>query len=240
MILSATRGFYGSVSDKSIVKFDGAMVSLRKGLYGKYCYELYDKNGVLYKTYGAYALCDNGYHHWPTMMNPSKDAQDEDDYNWSEMLESLQKDVECLFGQMKQEFAILKYGCRFNSLELVDDIFLTCCAIHNQRKVIVGLDQVWSTDEILQDEESDLSQSDPAVFRRMSERSNRTEKSSMGPGDHQVLQEDVPCEHENSYDKVRQQLITHFKIMHKNDKLIWPTIKGVQKRYITATERYQT
>jgi hypothetical protein len=84
----------------------------------------------------------------------------------------------------------------------------------------------------LQDEESDLSQSGPAVFRRMSERSNRTEKSGMGPGDHQVLQEDVPCEHENSYDKVRQQLITHFEIMHKNDKLIWPTIKGVQKRYI--------
>jgi hypothetical protein len=110
MILAATRGFYGSVSDKSIVKFDGAMVSLRKGLYGKYCYELYDENGVLYKTYGAYALCDNGYHHWPTMMNPSKEAQDDDDYNWSEMSESLRKDVECLFGQMKQEFAILKYG----------------------------------------------------------------------------------------------------------------------------------
>jgi hypothetical protein len=91
MILSATRGFYGSVSDKSIVKFDGAMVPLRKGLYSKDCYELYDENDVLYKTYGAYALCDNGYHHWPTMMNPSKDAQDEDDYNWSEMLERPEK-----------------------------------------------------------------------------------------------------------------------------------------------------
>jgi hypothetical protein len=37
---------------------------------------------------------------------------------------------------MKQEFAIFKYGSRFNSLELMGNIFLTCCAIHNQRKII--------------------------------------------------------------------------------------------------------
>ena len=67
------------------------------------------------------------------MMAPSKREVDVQDYNWSEMLESLRKDIECLFGMMKQEFAILKYGSRFNSLELMDEIFLICCAIHNQR-----------------------------------------------------------------------------------------------------------
>jgi hypothetical protein len=59
----------------------------------------------------------------------------------------------------------------------------------------------------------------------------------MGPGDHRVAQEDVPSEHEVSYDVVRQQLITHFKISQKNNEIVWPTVKGVQKRYITATER---
>ena len=91
-------------------------------------YELYDKNGKLYSAKGAYNLCDNGYHKWSTMMEPSKRPADDDDYNWTEMLESLTKDVEKLFGELKQEFAILNYGSRFNSLTLMDDIFLACCA----------------------------------------------------------------------------------------------------------------
>ena len=45
MIVSATKGFYGSVSDKSIVKFDGAMMAMKNGLYDENRYELYDDNG---------------------------------------------------------------------------------------------------------------------------------------------------------------------------------------------------
>ena len=140
MILSATKGFYGSVIDKTIVKFDSAMVRMREGCYASHAYQLYDAEGDLKNVQGGYCICDNGYLKWPTMMAPSKIAVDVQDYNWSEMLESLRKDIECLFGMMKQEFAILKYGSRFSSLELMDDIFLTCCAIHNQRKVIAGTD----------------------------------------------------------------------------------------------------
>jgi hypothetical protein len=55
------------------------------------------------------------------------------------MLESLRKDVECLLGELKQEYSILKYGSRFNYLALMDNIFLTCCATDNQRKVLAGL-----------------------------------------------------------------------------------------------------
>ena len=40
MIVSATKGFYGSVSDKSIVKFDGAMMAMKNGLYDANTYEL--------------------------------------------------------------------------------------------------------------------------------------------------------------------------------------------------------
>ena len=62
------------------------------------------------------------------------------------MLESLRRDVECLFGELKQEFAVLKYGTRFNDLALMDNIFLTCCAIHNQRKTLAGLNEMWNLD----------------------------------------------------------------------------------------------
>ena len=85
------------------------------------------------------------------MMEPSKRPADVDDYNWTEMLESLRKDVECLFGELKQEFALLKYGTRFTDLSLMDNIFLTCCAIHNQRKTLAGLNEMWNLDTILLD-----------------------------------------------------------------------------------------
>ena len=140
MILAATKGFYGSVVDQTIVKFDSAMVNMRDGCYSDYEYYLYDKNGNSKLVKGGYCICDNGYLKLPTMMPPTKSWVSDMEYNWSEMLESLRKDIECLFGQMKQEFAILKYGSRFNSMDLMDDIFFTCCAIHNQRKVIAGTD----------------------------------------------------------------------------------------------------
>lgn len=99
VIISATKGFYGSVSDKSIVKFDGAMMAMKKGLYDKNTYDVYDDEGKITTVNDAYNLCDNGYHKWSTMMEPSKRLADQDDNNWTEMLESLRKDVEKLFGK---------------------------------------------------------------------------------------------------------------------------------------------
>lgn len=98
MILSATKGFYGSVLDKTIVKFYSAMVNMRECCYASYGYQLYDTKGDLQNVKGGYCICDNGYLKWPTMMAPSKRAVDVQDYNWSEMLESLRKDIESFLG----------------------------------------------------------------------------------------------------------------------------------------------
>ena len=85
------------------------------------------------------------------------------------MNKSLRKDVECLFGILKLEFAILKYGCRFSNLSLVHDIFQTCCAIYNQRKMISGSLQPWVTVILPPDIGGDLTRFGPDVFRRMEE-----------------------------------------------------------------------
>ena len=143
------------------------------------------------------------------MMAPSKRAADVQDYNWSEMLESLRKDIECLFGMMKQEFAILKYGRRFNSLEVMDEIFLTCCAIHNQRRVIAGTDMLWTSEERY-DDEGNLSQKPAAVWRRLSEQNRLetflidNESGGLGMGDYRVLQDEEPAEPILTYDAVKQ------------------------------------
>jgi Plant transposon protein len=86
MILSATKGFYGSVVDMTIVKFDSALVALRDGVYSEHEYLLYDAAGNANIVKGGYCIYDNGYLRWPTMMAPSKVAVGDQDYNWNEML----------------------------------------------------------------------------------------------------------------------------------------------------------
>lgn len=60
IVVSATKGFYGSVSDKSVVKFDGAMMAMKNGMYVKNTYEIYNEEGKIITISGAYNLCDNG------------------------------------------------------------------------------------------------------------------------------------------------------------------------------------
>lgn len=242
IIVSATKGFYGSVSDKSIVKFDGAMMAMKNGMYDENKYNVYDDEGRTITVNGAYNLCDNGYHKWSTMMEPSKRPADQDDYNWTEMLESLRKDVEKLFGELKQEFAILKYGSRFNSLQLMDNIFLTCCAIHNQRKVIAGLDEMWNLDHVAVDE--DLCQDSAAVFRRLAEYNRlnsiaEEDSGGMGGGENFILPYDdnVLEEHDISHDIVKARLITHFKWANKKNEVFWPTRQGTVCKYNLASDR---
>ena len=108
-ILSVTTGFHGSVNDKTIVKFDGAMTSIRDGLYADHSFLIYDSDGNLVEMKGAYVICDNGYLKWPSMMEPSKYSCTIEEKMWSEMIESLRKDVECTFGVRR---ACLRPGFR--------------------------------------------------------------------------------------------------------------------------------
>jgi hypothetical protein len=57
------------------VKFDGAMVALSNGCYAENTYDVYDAEGNVKTVTGCYAICDNGYHKWPTMMEPTKAPQ---------------------------------------------------------------------------------------------------------------------------------------------------------------------
>ena len=62
---------------------------------------------------------------------------------------------------------------RFSNLSLVHDIFQTCCAIHNQRKMISGSLQPWVTVILpwvtVTDIGGDLTRFGPDVFGRMEE-----------------------------------------------------------------------
>ena len=51
--------------------------------------------------------------------------------------------MECTFGILKGRFRVLKTGVRLAGTESADNMFMTCCALHNLQLEIDGLDRKW-------------------------------------------------------------------------------------------------
>ena len=88
-------------------------------------------------------MVDNGYLTWSTTIPPIKNAVTYKSIRFSEWLESMRKDVECTFGILKGRFCILRYGIRLRSIKKCDEIWKTCCALHNRLLFIDGLHKHW-------------------------------------------------------------------------------------------------
>ena len=58
---------------------------------------------------------------------------------FSGWLEAMCKDVECLFGIVKRRFTLIRCGLRFQTIKKCDQMWLTCCALHNILLMVDGL-----------------------------------------------------------------------------------------------------
>ena len=56
----------------------------------------------------------------------------------------MRKDVECTFGILKGRWQTLKTGVRLHGVDKVDQVWFTCCALHNWLLEIDGLSNEWS------------------------------------------------------------------------------------------------
>lgn len=143
-VRSCTRGFPGSFNDKSIMRFDSAVRAMRVDpLFSSVEWEYLDVLGAKHTRKGAYLLSDNGYTRTPTLVMPVKFDPDLELKRWSEMCESLRKDVECTFGILKGRWRILKAGIRMHGVAIVEQIMKTCCVLHNMLIHYDGLDMGW-------------------------------------------------------------------------------------------------
>jgi hypothetical protein len=205
------------------------MLKFKDGKFKDIVFEVYDAQGDLYQMKGACTINDNGYLSWSCMMEPSKVSCSEAEKQWSEMVESLRKDVECFFGILKQMFGILKYGSRFQSQELMDDIFLTCCALYNQRFELAGndecWDEMWPADDNSDDSEID-SDSLPSIFNRLRTEFVRDSEdfrmSGIGAGDNLHVPDPPSHAEVLTHDRKKAALITHFQFALSKHEVIWP------------------
>ena len=69
---------------------------------------------------------------WPVLICPFKHSGCATQKGYvSSTVKSGQKDVECMFGILKNQWKILEYGIRFKVIEVVERVFVVCCMLHN-------------------------------------------------------------------------------------------------------------
>lgn len=238
-ILYSTSGHPSTWNDKSIVLFDTLIRGVHDGdIHSDYEFELleYDNNGnivkVIYK--GVWFIVDNGYLSWSCTVPPEKDPVSYKYIRFSEWLESIRKDVECTFGILKGRFLILRYGLRLESIELCDQIWKTCCALHNSLLFIDGLHEGWESGEKSkwQKELSDRNNTLPKLnFAEQRLNSQPVAEHAYLDNNGEGLSQDLFKQFEVDNKRIVQKmplslfmdrLVENFDIRFKNNDITWP------------------
>jgi hypothetical protein len=141
-ILYTTSGHPARWNDKTLVLFDDLMREIyHGGRLDDLTFTLYEEDSegnVVEVTYrGPWVIADNGYLRWSTMIPPMKTTTSYKETRFSQWLESLRKDVECTFGILKGRWRVLKTGIRLHSVKSCDNIWKTCCALHNMISMVL-------------------------------------------------------------------------------------------------------
>ena len=147
-ILESTIGHPATWNDKTLILYESLIESVKDGTLMKdYVFELYEKdsnNNIVQNIYnGAWFMVDKGYLSWSCTIPPYKDGVSYNHIPFSEWLESMRKDVDCTFGILKGRFSVLRTGLRLQDIDKCDEIWLTCCALHNRLLFIDELHKNW-------------------------------------------------------------------------------------------------
>lgn len=196
-ILHSTQGGPGRWNDMTMVRLDRFISGIQDGsVLEDVTFKLlgYDQEGKVidlqYK--GVYVIVDNGYLDWSCTVPPFGVTNDIDEIRWSRWVESMRKDVECTFGILKGRWRILKAGIRLHGVDVVDKVWLTCCALHNWLLDNDGLSKEWEGGVCMSDWEGTLGDLEfdgvderiPNALARLSRNLDprNYDSSGMGPG----------------------------------------------------------
>ena len=131
-------------------------------------------DGILRRTVlkGLYVACDNGYPKWPCMQCPLKHSSEAYESRWSKWLETVRKDIECTFGILKGRFRCLKLPIFYHSKKNIDNMFFTCCILHNMLLSNDGFDKRWEDDCNWEGQYGHHSNEDLSIFQKHARRTS--------------------------------------------------------------------
>jgi hypothetical protein len=132
-ITSVYGAQFGSRNDKHIVKDDSNVLAVGAEWYKTVEWKYFNDDGGIIRETGAYFICNNGYLQWPTLMCPFMRSETNVPYEtcYSANLESVRKDVECVFGILKGRFGYLDTGFKHRQIAVCKMVFIACCVLHN-------------------------------------------------------------------------------------------------------------
>ena len=232
IILCSTTGHPSTWNDKTLVLYDPLVSGVNDGTkYEDYEFKLLEKKStgeVIEVTYqGVWFMVDNGYLDWSCTVPPVKQATTYKTIRFSEWLESMRKYVECTFGILKQRFAILRYGVRLSSIKKVDQVWLTCCALHNKLIFLDDGNENWHGfgDNVETSPSSTTSKNTnttPFSLVRLNRSIKNAEASNDSTHIHSSLYDDYTVNGRRIVRKMplelfRQCLINHFDIRFQNN-----------------------
>ena len=124
---------HGTRNDKTIVKYDVNVRAIRNGWYNEVEWNYFTEDGTIEQEHGVYLICDNGYLRWPVSICPYKHGESRNTPTgyFSKNLESVRKDVECVFGILKRRWGCLDRGFKHRSIIINRNVFVSCCILHN-------------------------------------------------------------------------------------------------------------
>lgn len=147
----------------------------------------------------------------------------------------MRKDVECTFGILKGRFRVLKTGIRLQSFKAVDDIWFTCCALHNYLLEVDGLHKQW-TKGIPSEYEKQLGQHDnidtvrqnlhPEIFRRLENPLVYDSTLPVNNYCHGDESDDLSLL-DITFESMRSKLVDHFHYRWLQKDIKWPSRNGV-------------
>jgi hypothetical protein len=125
---------FGCQNDKHIVKLDPNVHEIANGWFSEIEWQYYAEDGQVGVSTGVYLICYNGYICWPSTICPymrseSNGTRLEDLFSTN--LESVRKDVECVFEILKSRWGCLDRGFKYRQIKVCRDIFQTCAVLHN-------------------------------------------------------------------------------------------------------------
>ena len=131
LIHSCSDSFLGTFHDAILVLNDRYPQEIAAGLYKDVEFSLYESDGQLRTFRGGYLISDAGYTKKWMFQMPNLRTSDPQSVYWSEIMESVRKDVERVFGILKQRFIFVAHRVQYHSRDVLENAVHTCCALHN-------------------------------------------------------------------------------------------------------------
>jgi hypothetical protein len=226
--MSSTKGFFGSMNDKSICKYDKFTQDLKaKRVFAEQEYTLYDENGEPTIEKGYYLICDGGFCNWKCLITGFKYYSNLNEALWSAQMESTRKDIERAFGILKGRFRCLKLPILFQKKHYIDYMFWTCVILHNMIMTADGRDELWKneTDWLgdagehdLFDDEWSISKMSVIHKRALSKLTNYSYISRRYVRYQEPEYED---DYEDSFHSFRIKLVKNYGYLHETKQVRW-------------------